>query len=238
MTNLFCDLDGTLLDVSERYYTLYRDIMRNLGQSVLSEGDYWRLKRSGLPEAQIISRTTSDAGVVARYGQIRDPLMEAPAYLRLDRLIVPELLQILTELAVRYRLYLVTLRRHEERLLDELEALNLRASFSAILVRGQTNLRREAPAWEVKARLIGEAAAVDSSSLVVGDTEADILAGKALGLKTYAVLSGLRDRNFLVRLGPDAVMEDVAELYHLIFTGAEKRGSELNEQKFFGDDVV
>jgi len=48
--------------------------------------------------------------------------------------------------------------------------------------------------------------------MMVGDTEADIGAGKLTGLRTAAVLSGIRNREFLLQAQPDSLLNDIREL--------------------------
>ena len=46
---------------------------------------------------------------------------------------------------------------------------------------------------------------VPFSGWFIGDSEVDILAGKALGLKTCAVGFGLRNQDFIQSLNPDNI---------------------------------
>jgi phosphoglycolate phosphatase-like HAD superfamily hydrolase len=47
---------------------------------------------------------------------------------------------------------------------------------------------------------------------VVGDTEADVLAAHALGLRAIGVASGLRSRGYLERAGAEVVLARVTQL--------------------------
>ena len=47
---------------------------------------------------------------------------------------------------------------------------------------------------------------------VVGDTEADVLAARKLGLPAIAVATGLRNRGFLHRAGADAVLDAINQV--------------------------
>ena len=51
---------------------------------------------------------------------------------------------------------------------------------------------------------------------MVGDTEADILMAKKLGLTSIAVSSGIRSRNFLANLDPDYIITGVEKLPQLM----------------------
>lgn len=52
--------------------------------------------------------------------------------------------------------------------------------------------------------------------VVVGDYYNDIKAGKALGTKTIAVLTGLTGREYALKLKPDAVIDSLAHLFDVI----------------------
>ncbi len=52
--------------------------------------------------------------------------------------------------------------------------------------------------------------------VVVGDYFNDIKAGKALGTKTIAVLTGLTGREYALRLKPDTVIDSLAHLFDVI----------------------
>ena len=52
--------------------------------------------------------------------------------------------------------------------------------------------------------------------VVVGDYFNDIKAGKALGTKTIAVLTGLTGREYALKLKPDAIIDSLAHLFDVI----------------------
>lgn len=52
--------------------------------------------------------------------------------------------------------------------------------------------------------------------VVVGDYYNDIKAGKALGTKTIAVLTGLTGKEYALKLKPDAVIDSLAHLFDVI----------------------
>lgn len=211
MTNLYSDLDGTLLDTSERYYRLYHDIMTSLGQAVLDKARYWDCKRSRLPELQIFGLTAANGSLFPHYEETRNKLLEDASYLRFDQPVLLHLHQILADLARRHHLYAITLRKKRSLLDEQLKALNLNHYFEATLSPQQAP-SPDISSWMLKADLIRDGGWRGETGVIVGDSEADILAGKALGFRTYAVLSGIRKMDFLASLNPDALITDVSEL--------------------------
>ena len=59
---------------------------------------------------------------------------------------------------------------------------------------------------------------------MVGDTEADIGAGRLVGLHTAGVLCGIRDREHLAAARPDALLDDIRALPQVV--GAQTRSPE------------
>ena len=53
-------------------------------------------------------------------------------------------------------------------------------------------------------------------SWMIGDTEADVGAGKIVGLQTVAVLTGIRDAEHLRRAKPDYLLDDIRGLAELV----------------------
>jgi phosphoglycolate phosphatase len=210
---IFLDLDGTLLDVSRRYQHLHRDLVLRHGGRPLSREDYWALKRSRTPEAEILARAGVPSEAGAEIAAARERHLEERRYLRLDRP-WPWTAAVLAGLAPYGRLALITLRSHSDRLLWQLDTLGLRAPFARV-VSGRGDGTPQAKAGLVRAAGIDPA----PGSLLVGDTEVDIASGKALGVRTAAVTCGLRDAAHLAAWAPDLLLDDLRGLPAALATG-------------------
>jgi len=200
---IYFDLDGPILDVSERYFRVHRAIV---GSGVLGRAEFWNLKRQRAPLDQILAKDKASIDTQT-YRTAWLSLIEEQEYLKHDR-VVAGARAVLALLGLSHRLVLVTLRRNRENLLWQLKDLDLASSFARIL---SGNAREELD-WQTKARLIradleeeGEGPAV-----IVGDTEVDLLAGQVLGLATIAVCSGIRAPQFLGTIHPDWLLDDIA----------------------------
>jgi phosphoglycolate phosphatase-like HAD superfamily hydrolase len=97
----------------------------------------------------------------------------------------------------------------------ELDYLGLTPHFAEILTG-----HSETDGYDVKIELIKEKLGNDEG-LIIGDTEADIIAGKQLGLQTFAVTSGIRDRAFLEAIEPDHVLDSVGMAALLILSSSK-----------------
>ncbi len=212
MRTIYLDLDGTILDVKQRLCAIYLDAIKELGGRALPVETYWQAKRTHLAE-ETIARY-SDLKDTRRYTRLRIDKLEASIYLNYDRLL-PLALESLENLRSNNRLVLVTMRRHRERLNHQLRRLAVRPLLNKVLLRG-------CEGDGTKVDMIRSDIGVGlSSCIIVGDTESDILAGKSLGMSTVAVLSGIRNRNTLVRCCPDRIIEDISQL----------AGCKINEQE-------
>jgi len=206
-TAVFFDLDGTLLDPAERYWRLHCALVAPHGGPRADQASYWALKRERTPLEDVLVRTAPPGVDPAAYHRAWLERIETTESLRHDRLI-PGVRETLAALGATHPLVLVTLRRQRDHLLAQLTALALLPAFTAVL----TAAPEAADDWRVKQRLIGASPHCRAGATVVGDTEADLRAGKALALRTVAVCSGLRSRARLAAEGPDAILDSVAAL--------------------------
>jgi phosphoglycolate phosphatase-like HAD superfamily hydrolase len=201
---LYLDLDGTLLDVREKYFRLHCRIAADLGREALSPGAFWARKRRGAALEALIPDWEEAARV--EYGRRWLAEIESPLYTRFDQL-MPGARHCLVKLGREFELALLTLRRDGLELRRQLQRLGISQLFSRLLVSGDYGGEL------TKAQLLRlNVPREERGSIVVGDTEEDIRAAQALGSPVIAVLSGMRDRAFLAALGPDLIIESVVRL--------------------------
>jgi phosphoglycolate phosphatase len=204
---IFLDLDGTLLETSERHYLTYRDIVHRLGIQVsFTKEDFWNRKRGGRKTLSLLPKGASER-IKKKFKAEWMRNIEKKTYLAHDRL-VPGARGSLRKLKHEARIVLITLRHSKRNLLWELDRLKIREYFEEILV-GSPVIEKE------KERLIRDYIVRSSSGenlAIVGDTETEIAAGKAVGIVTIAVPTGIRSRAFLRREKPKYMINDLSEL--------------------------
>ncbi len=211
--NIFLDFDGTIVDPAPRYHWVYARCLElcdpggDGAETPLDLARYWDCKRAHMPETSILAAHHPRIDP-ARYHEHRMPIIEATDVLARDPLL-PGAGEALIALGQQHTLYLVTLRRNRAGLMAELDGLEIRAHFAEIL----SGPGGQHP-HQVKMDLIG--ARASSADWIAGDTEADIAAGKALGLRTCGVASGIRTEEFLRSLDPDHVIDGLADLPALV----------------------
>ena len=204
MFDLFFDLDGPILDVSEKYYRVYADLVKEYGSQPIPKEDYWDYKRRRIPDDTILG-LSGIQGWVEEYRQLRKSRIETLEYLACDR-IWPGVLLMLQELASHTSLILVTLRNSSETLKWELQNLGLLGVFSQVLSASGDNAGVERA--QVKVQLVQKAFGLKSfSGWFIGDTETDIHTGQLLGLQTAAVTFGIRTKEQLASVQPNVVLE-------------------------------
>jgi len=199
---LFLDLDGVVLDVSQRYYAVHCDIVAQLGGTPLDFEEFWRLKRE-MASTEELTGLEPDAAreYRKRWGQ----LIEGPAYLAMDRYL-PQARTALLLLGRDYDVVLVSLRHKAAALRKELEELSLPRVSQVLSAAAKGD-----PAL-AKARLMQGSPRFSRNAVVAGDTEVDIQAGKELGLTTIAVRGGLRSDALLSREPADVTIDGIAQL--------------------------
>ena len=203
------DLDGTILDGSLKYYKIYCELLREKKYEPLSFNKYWSLKRSHTPISIIISKTCSFE-FSKKYIKKRLRIIEDRKYLTQDR-VIRGAKKTLEKLSLFYSLVLITLRANRNQLLFQLKRLNLLNYFEHILSGSSGNN----PIYAKKS-LLKRFSELKRAILIVGDTEADIRAGKSLFLKTCAVLSGIRNKNLLDKEKPDHIITDITAVPNIL----------------------
>jgi phosphoglycolate phosphatase len=201
------DLDGTLIDVSKRHYSVYQDVLAELGGRALPFERYWELKRAGASWPEIMkSSELGDREASAFLGEFRSRI-EQPRYLALDAAFsfTHEVMDGLSA----HDVHLVTLRQSASALRQQLRRLDLIRQFGAI-ASGQGD-----GGAQTKAELIGKIPR-GPQAIVVGDTEVDVEAARKLDAVAVAVTSGLRSATVLERSEPDLLIEDIRSLPEIV----------------------
>lgn len=198
--NIFFDLDGTLLDSSERLYVLFQQLVE---KSNLTFDEYWNFKKNKIGHKQILKESFDYSNdEIAKFEKVWLDKIELPEMLKLDKPF-KDIDKSLNELKNNRKLYVVTSRQFKDRAITQLEELNLIDYFEQILVTEQK--------YE-KAFLIKNSCNVTMDDYIIGDTGKDIQTGKALNIKTIAVTCGFLSKKCLSEYNPDIIVANVSEI--------------------------
>lgn len=217
MLRIITDFDGPIMDVSERYYQTYRYCLDSVGRpaqtlNVLSKAKFWDLKRSQVPERKIGQLSGLDELQAQEFAQLRKRTVHTLPYLEFDT-VKPTAIATL-EMIKRngIDLAVMTMRRvveldhaFQKYDLGRFFPENRRFCLSNDYVK-TTDVQDKPLLMERALSVLPKA----SDTWMVGDTEADIAAAKQHGIKSIAVLSGIRDRDQLLRYEPDYIVADFA----------------------------
>jgi len=209
MPKLFIDLDGPILDVSVKYCQVYSDLVCELGGVPLAIQDYWCRKRSRVPDSETLQASDVAGAELPRFRQLRKDRIETQDYWKFDR-VWPEMLDLMATSPLRGKLVLVTLRNRPDALEEELAALGIRDWFEAVLSTNgdAAGPDRHSAKVEIVSRKFGNV----NGGWFIGDTETDLRAGNALGLRRAAVTFGIREAALLEKENPEELFHHPSEM--------------------------
>lgn len=231
-TTLFCDFDGPIVDVSDRYYATYLQALKDLRLSLsheqeeihhgtLTKEQFWYLKQHRVPDFEIAIRSGIPEPQVEAFLAIVRDLVNQPSLLHYDCLQsgIRWALELMNSQGVR--LVLVTLRRQTQ-VEEILNTYKLDHLFKAVWGTQDIDAAYVNSA-ECKTALLAKAWADDcrrfgtpQQSWMVGDTEADIIAGQAQNIGTVALTCGIRSRAYLRQYQPEHICEDLVSVTHSV----------------------
>lgn len=209
---IFFDLDGTLIDISKRFYKVYSDIMDEFEKSKLSYSEYIKLRREHVSTREILKKTTNVENFYETFIKRRNNILESPEYLRMD-ILYPDSYRTLERL---YRkdnvLILVTLRMNKNSTIQQLRNLDIHRFFEEILIGDMFG------GWEGKYNLIKkfEDTFEKKNMMIVGDTEIDIKAGKKMNIKTCFKKGGMRKSEIVIKEKPDYIIDSIREIIEIV----------------------
>lgn len=208
---IFFDLDGTLIDTSERHYKVYKDILTYYKiPNTLTKKEFWNKKRKGGKTVEFLPKNSSKE-LIQRFTEEWLKRIEDRRYLKYDSLL-RESLGVLSVLKNKACLMLVTLRNNRENLLWELDNFGLTNYFKEILANSSLEVENKIPL--IKDYI--ERNSKRDNFIIVGDTEADISAGKEIGMLSVAVTYGIRSKEFIAKLKPDFCIDNLPELPEIL----------------------
>jgi phosphoglycolate phosphatase len=216
ITTILCDLDGTLVDsrrdIAVAFQHAWQTVVGGTPPSAAAIAQH-----IGKPLAEMLSELG---------GVLSPPLLSTfltiyrHTYARQDACLTqpyPGVIATLQALST-FALGLVT-TKEQAQAESVLRRLALTPFFQHI--QGGTSGLRLKPAPDTILAALAALHSAPPHALMVGDTPADILAGKAAGTKTCAVTYGFGTRAALLQCAPDYVINTFGELVSLVW---ESRG--------------
>jgi HAD superfamily hydrolase (TIGR01509 family) len=205
------DLDGTLIDSVDLYYRILSEVFRRVGLPQPQRQQVLQVMAQGITpwEALVPAQVPDRESLISRCKEI-DAQVWDELFPQVSPL--PGALAVLSSLkAAGLRLGIATSSWQAE------ETLRLTgiAPFIDALVSYEDGLPRK-PAPDMLLECCRRLGVAPSQTLYVGDSPADLQAGKAAGITTVAVTSGASGQEALARDAPEAILEEVGGLLELL----------------------
>lgn len=199
--NIVFDLDGTLIDASERMYQLFQFLIPN---SNFTKEEYWDLKRNKINHEMIIDKYFPNVDFES-FNKEWLSLIETEKYLNMD-VCYKDTISTLKMLKQNNRFILLTARQSKTNLLKELERLNMKEYFDLILV---TEAKTDKQSLLENSKDILN---ITTSDLFISDMGKDIEIGKKLGLKTVGITHGFMNEGNLKDYNPTFIIHNLKEI--------------------------
>jgi len=210
--NIFFDLDGTLIDISDKYYRAYKDLVKHYHGKPLPRSLFWRYKRSRVSTSDLLSKSALSAVSAEKFSDMFMEALESKKYCVLDRLF-PFTIRCLSTLIKRnHTLHLVSARHNKKNALFQISAMGLTPFFTSIYVGKMHKNGHVAKRIAIQPKLAGR----KGPFAVVGDTKDEIEAARELGGISIVVLSGVRNKKLLSSYRPDYIIKDIRQVVSII----------------------
>ena len=198
------DLDGTLIDSSERMYRLFCDLIPACS---LTKNEYWNYKRNKINHKKLIEMLYPQVS----FEEFNDrwmPLIEEKKYLDMDEN-YPDTLGVLSGLKGNGNaLYLLTARQSKKSLIEELQRLGLLDFFNDVI----TTEGRQSKEDVLIEFARNNQDILNSENTFISDMGKDIQLGNKLGFYTVAISHGFMSEEKLKEYSPKRVIKGLSEL--------------------------
>ncbi|MBW4659219.1 MAG: HAD hydrolase-like protein [Drouetiella hepatica Uher 2000/2452] len=230
---VFCDFDGPIVDVSDRYYHTYQSSLttieahyrqdagtqKTLHLNYLTKEQFWSMKQERMPDREIAMRSGLQGDQIDAFLRQVSEIVNQPGLLHQDQLQQGVKWALALLHAQGVRLVLVTLRCQEQAT-QILRSYGIEHLFNQIWGTHDQNAAYTNLA-EQKTQLLANAIAAcphtsPISAWMIGDTEADILAGQTMGIPTIALTCGIRSQAYLQRFEPTRIHADLLSASHYL----------------------
>lgn len=208
---ILLDLDGTIVDSKEAYLEAAKTAFAAAGERIVDVNTALEIPKrleQNLPIDDLVRGIDAQKFLKVYLNAYYDATATKTKPM-------PKISETLEKLSKKAKLALITMRYvPREKIVEELEEFGLARYFKHVMTAMDTDDPKPSPeALIICAKQLG---VKTSECLVVGDSVADVKAGKNAGATTIAVLSGIFTREELERQKPYLIIESVNRLPDLL----------------------
>ncbi len=207
--HVFFDIDGTIIDHRQRIYDPYVRYAHTHGFSAFDKTVYLQKKREGASEKSVAAQTFPSE-YIEPYIIWKRSVIEKPRILSTDTL-VPGIDTAVTTLAQHHTLIALSARQSKKRLIDQLKHLRIFKKFADIICIPDATSQIDGKTASLRNYLLKHHVRA-GDAVIVGDTEADMIAGTQSSVRTIGVSWGIRSASFLASHGAHAVLDNPSQL--------------------------
>jgi 2-phosphoglycolate phosphatase len=212
------DLDGTILDSIGVYFQIIETVFDKLGLAMPTRETLREAAKTGeFKWGRVFPPSTPEAldDRIKRTQEITAKIY--PTLFGRNLKLIPgakETLEIISQKGIKMGVVTSTPRQNMNHKLPALESLGIKDLLEVFIAADDVPRKKPAP----DPLLMGSQRLDISPSqcMYVGDSRTDIQAGKAAGMKTVGVLTGIDDLASLSREKPDALIDSIAALKDML----------------------
>lgn len=209
------DMDGTLADSVEYFYSISLEVLDIAGVPRPSREQVFELMRSGddSPLAKLFPPDHPDPATTIKH--IVDERMDAwMDHYHNKTQALQGSLSLLKDLHAKG--LLLGIATSSGRDLPYLDHWGVRHLFSGIV--GREDVKNRKPNPEPILKCLGHLGLQPQDVVYIGDSPIDVQASKAAGCYTVGVLTGTSDRRTMEQQSPDFILDSVAQLPRILST--------------------
>jgi phosphoglycolate phosphatase-like HAD superfamily hydrolase len=193
MKKVIFDFDGTLLDSRLRHKKVLEEVVEVIcNNKKIPFDDYLEYKANGFSTVQYLSEIKKiPTELSERIAKKWIALIEQPEFFEYDFL-YPDVQKTLRNLSSNYDLYLLSARKSQEQLYEQVRKENIEMFFEKIICVSPFDAKKEK---------IMEISNIEGIVLSIGDTEVDKEAASYFEIPFYALNRGFRSEKFWEKQG-------------------------------------
>ncbi len=210
MSNIFFDLDGTIINSQRRLYDLFCELCP---ENRFSYDEYWEIKRNRINQSDFLKKYFNyDDNKISLFRKNYLDKIEDDYRIFTDSPVVG-ISEILKKLSKNYNLYIITNRQNDEITQKQIKDFGWDIYFKKILNTAQ-KIR--------KSELIRQKISISVKDVFISDVGEDINEAKLLGVYSVAVSWGIQNTEILSSYNPDALFDKVEDFYSCSFINISK----------------